>query len=99
MGVTGKGNCKRGQEEQDEDLLGKDTDEKSEVRSGRWAKTGREGRGNKLHTHPGMKPRSLEEVIPLLLPGGTHQQKGAVPSSACADLAQNNQMVAVSQVC
>lgn len=75
MGVTGKGNYKRGQEEQGEHLLG---NQKSEVRSGGWAgererekerereREGERGRRNKLHTKPGMKPRCLNAVIPLL---------------------------------
>lgn len=66
MGVTEKGNYKRGQQEQGEDLLGKETNQKSETRSGRWAETGREERRNKLHTKAGMKLRCLEGVIPLL---------------------------------
>lgn len=67
MGVTGKGNYKRGQGEQGEDLLGKEANQKSEMRSGRWAETGREERRNKLHTKPGIKLRCLRTAISLLL--------------------------------
>lgn len=66
MGVTEKGNYKRGQQEQGEDLLGKETNQKSETRSGRWAETGREERRNQLHTKAGMKLRCPKAVIPLL---------------------------------
>lgn len=107
MGVTGKGNYKRGQEEQGEDLLGKETDQKSEARSGGWAETGREERRNQFHTKPGMKLRCLKAVIPLLPAGylGKPTRSSATyptsptPSSACADLAKNNPVVALSWLC
>jgi len=98
MGVTGKGNYKRGQEEQGEDMLSKDTSQKSEVRSGRLAETGREGRRNKLHTKPGVKPRCLKAVIPVLPAHHLGEPTSRSVPSACADLARNSRMVAVSQV-
>lgn len=102
MGVTGKGNYKKGQGEQGEDLLGKETDQKSEMRSGRWAEAGRGERRNKLHTKPGIKPRCLKSShssTSSASPGETHQQKCPIPSSACADLAKNSRIFALSQVC
>lgn len=64
MGVTGKGNYKRGQEEQGEDLLGKETNQNSEARSG-----GGDRKRGENNTKPGMKPRCLKAAIPLLFPG------------------------------
>lgn len=62
-----------------------------------------EERRNKLHTKPGVKPRRLKAVMPLLparhLGKSTSRGVPPIPSSACADLAKTNRLVALSQVC
>lgn len=76
MGVTGKGNYKRGQEERGEDLLGKETSQKSETRSGRWAETGGEEEQTPHQTRCETEtPESSHASASSTSPGEIHQQR------------------------